>query len=47
MKEVFVIEGKDEFEVEVQLKDIKRRIERSNVKIILRAREFVHCFEWI
>jgi len=29
MKEVFVIDGTEEREIEVQLKDIKRRIEKS------------------
>lgn len=29
MKEIFIIDGKEEREVEVQLKDIKRRMERA------------------
>lgn len=35
MKEVFVIEGTNEYEVEVQLKDIKRRIGRSKPKVLI------------
>lgn len=33
MKEIFVIDGKTEEEVEVQLKDIRRRIERASAQV--------------
>lgn len=33
MKEVFVIDGKEESEVEVQLKDVRRRIERGSPNV--------------